>query len=100
MMVRKAVKRRSNRSAMIGITFVVVMLLCVLFVSGMKLQAKAEVYQAREAQLEAELEAETERTEDIEELRKSMQTKKYVEDVARQKLNLVYPDETIYKAKE
>lgn len=97
-MARKAVRRRSNRSAMIGITLVVAMLLCVLFIQGMKLRAKAEVYAAREAQLEAELEAETERTSEIEELKKSMQTKKYVEDVAREKLNLVYPDETIYKA--
>ncbi len=27
-----------------------------------------------------------------------MQTKKYVEEVAREKLGLVYPNETIYKA--
>ena len=97
-MARRTKRRRSNRTAMIGITLVVVMFLGVLFIGGMKLQAKAEVYAAREAKLEAELEAEMERTSEIEELKKSMQTKKYVEDVAREKLNLVYPDETIYKA--
>ena len=41
---------------------------------------------------------EKDRTQDIEEQRKYMQTKKYVEEVAREKLGLVYPNETIYKA--
>ena len=48
--------------------------------------------------LEADIEAEKDRTQDIEEQRKYMQTKKYVEEVAREKLGLVYPNETIYKA--
>ena len=55
-------------------------------------------YEAREAALEADIEAEKDRTQDIEEQRKYMQTKKYVEEVAREKLGLVYPNETIYKA--
>ena len=83
---------------MIGITAVVAMLLCVLFIQGMKLQAKAEVYAAKEASLEAEIEAEKERTQEIEDQKKYMQTKKYVEEVAREKLGLVYPNETIYKS--
>ena len=76
----------------------VCILLGVMFVQGTRLQARAESYEAREAALEADIEAEKDRTQDIEEQRKYMQTKKYVEEVAREKLGLVYPNETIYKA--
>jgi len=99
-MSKRTEKRHSNRRAVLGITAVVFMLLSVLFISGMKLQAKADIYAAKAAQLEAEIEAETERTSEIEEHKKYMQTKKYVEEVAREKLGLVYPGETIYKADE
>lgn len=99
-MARRVKTKRSNRAAMIGITVVVALLLCGLFLQGMKLQAKAETYAAREAQLEAEIEAENERTQEIEDQKKYMQTKKFVEEVAREKLGLVYPNETIYKAEK
>ena len=40
------------------------------------------------------------RTEEIEEMRRYMQTDRYVEEVARDKLGLVYPDEVIFKPEE
>ena len=95
---RKTVKRRSNRAAMIGISVMVAVILCVLFIQGSRLQVKAEVYAAREAELSEEIEKERERTQEIEDQKKYMQTDKYVEEVARQKLGLVYPNETIYKS--
>ena len=95
---RKTVKRRSNRAAMIGISVMVAVLLCVLFIQGSRLQVTAEVYAAREAELSEEIEKERERTQEIEDQKKYMQTDKYVEEVARQKLGLVYPNETIYKS--
>lgn len=98
MVARRAKRKSANRAAMIGITAVAAMLLCALFIQGAKLQAKAEAYAVTEASLEAEIEAEEERTQEIEDLKKYMQTKKYVEEVAREKLGLVYPNETIYKS--
>lgn len=45
--------------------------------------------------LEREIETEEQRTKELEELEKYMKTKKYMEDVAREKLGLVYPDEIL-----
>ena len=44
--------------------------------------------------------SEEQRSKDIEELGKYVQTKKYVEEVAKERLGLVYPDEILFKAKE
>ena len=95
---RKTKKASGGRRACFLMFLSVCILLGVMFVQGTRLQARAESYEAREAALEADIEAEKDRTQDMEEQRKYMQTKKYVEEVAREKLGLVYPNETIYKA--
>ena len=48
----------------------------------------------------AQLEEEEQRTQEIEELKKYVQTKKYVEEVAKERLGLVYEDEILFKAVE
>ncbi len=45
----------------------------------------------------SQLEAERERTEDIEEYRTYTQTKRYVEEIAKDKLGLVYDGEILFK---
>ena len=45
--------------------------------------------------LEGQIKEEEQRTKDLEALEKYMQTKKYMEDVAKNKLGLVYPDEIL-----
>lgn len=45
----------------------------------------------------ARLPAENARTESITEFGKEVQTKGYIEDVAREKLGLVYEDEILFK---
>lgn len=47
-----------------------------------------------------QIEAEERRAEEIEELEAYTKTKKYVEDVAKEKLGLVYEDEVIFKSKD
>ena len=46
------------------------------------------------------IEQEEEREKEIEELRKYVQTKKYAEEVAKERLGLVYEDEILFKATE
>lgn len=46
-----------------------------------------------------EIEAEQARTKEIEEYEKYTQTKKYVEEIAKSKLGLVYEGEIIFKDK-
>ena len=54
----------------------------------------------REQYLLEKIEEQNARSEEIEEYRKYMQTKQYVEDMAKSKLGLVYPDEIIFEADE
>lgn len=100
-MVRRKIvfrqKKKENRLGMLMVTITVLMLLIVVSVSGVQLYQKLQTNQARVAQLEQQLQAEEERTEEIEEYGKYTQTKKYVEEVAKDKLGLVYEDEIIFK---
>ena len=76
------------------------MIMVVVAVRSVELQRKIDGYDMQIAGLNAQIEAENTRTEQIEEYRKYTQTKAYVEEVAKERLGLVYPDEILFKAKE
>ena len=65
-----------------------------------ELKVRNESYARQLNKLELKLETEQERTVEIEKQKDYMQTKKYVEEVAREKLGLYYPDEIIFKEEE
>lgn len=90
-------KKKENRLGMLMVTITVLMLLVVVSIKGLQLYQKLEANQARIVQLEQQLEAEEKRTQEIEEYGKYTQTKKYVEEVAKDKLGLVYEGEIIFK---
>ena len=90
-------KRRQNRMGMLLVTTVVVMMLIVVMDEGIELTEKRETYMAREEVLMQAIEAEQARTEEIKEYEKYTQTKKYVEEIAKNKLGLVYEGEIIFK---
>ncbi len=98
-MARKAAykKKRQNRFGMFLVSVVVVMMLIVVAFNSIELMAKKEAYQEKEASLEQQIAAEQERTEEIEEFEKYTHTKKYIEEVARDKLGLVYEGEILFK---
>lgn len=102
MIKRKVVfrKKRQNRLGMFLVTIVVLMLLVVVSINSVGLRQKKESYLEREQALQEQIDAEEERSEQIEEYRKYTQTKKYVEEVAKDKLGLVNPGEIIYKPEE
>ena len=78
---------------------VLVMMLVVAF-NNRELKQKLAGYQEREQSLAEQIEAEKERAKEIEEFKKYTETKKYIEDVAREKLGLVYEDEIIIQTDE
>lgn len=82
------------------VTIVVLMLLVVVSINSVGLRQKRESYREREQALQEQIDAEEERAEQIEEYRKYTQTKKYVEEVAKDKLGLVNEGEIIYKPEE
>ncbi len=96
-------RRGMNRRKRLGYRVILWTILCLLvtgFYAKHRLQLKNDTYRQQEEQLLAEIEEEEQRTKDIEELGKYVQTKKYVEEVAKERLGLVYPDEILFKAKE
>ena len=86
--------------AMLGITAIVISLAVVVNLKGASLRDKDLDYQQKEENLLALKQKEEERAEDLEEYRVYVQTKQYIEKVAKEKLGLVKPDEILIKPKE
>lgn len=87
-----------HRISVLAISCVIVVLAITLSVASISLNAKNRNYKAQEAELEAQLEDERLRADEIEELETYVGTEEYVEDVAKEKLGLVYPNEIIFEA--
>lgn len=90
-------KKRQNRFGMFLVTTVVVMMLVVVAVKSIELKQKLAAYQEKEQVLQEQIAEEEERTEEIAEYEKYTQTKKYIEEVAKDKLGLVHEGEIIFK---
>lgn len=86
-----------NRMALIGITMVVLSLAVVTNLGASSLREKDLEYQAREQELEKLLTKEESRASQLEEYRVYVQTKQYVEKIAKEKLGLVNEDEILLK---
>jgi len=86
-----------NRMALIGITMVVLSLAIVVRIGASSLKEKDLEYQAKEQALEKTLADEEERALQLEEYRIYVQTKQYVEKIAKEKLGLVKEDEILLK---
>lgn len=90
-------KRHQNRFSMFLVTLVVVMVMAVVAVRSVELKQKIEVKTQEHQQLQEQYDAEVRRTQEIEELAKEVQTKGYIENIAREKLGLVYEGEILFK---
>ncbi|MCR5001537.1 MAG: septum formation initiator family protein [Lachnospiraceae bacterium] len=93
-------KRRQNRLGMILVTGVVASLCVVLMISMMSLKKKRDGYVERQLSLEQQIDAENKRAEDLVEYEKYTKTAAYVEEVAKDKLGLVYEDEIVFQAED
>ena len=90
-------RRLKNRASIVWASIVVLILVTVVSVKSIGLMQKAREYQEREAQLEQQIEYEMQRSEEIAEFERYTETRKYIEDTAKEKLGLVYPGEIIFK---
>ncbi|MBO4617028.1 cell division protein DivIC [Lachnospiraceae bacterium YSD2013] len=100
-MARRKMKmrRRSvNFGGMFLVTAVVAMIVLVVLFKSNELRDKKAAYEKREKYLVEQIEEQERRSEEIEEYRKYTQTKQYVEDLAKERLGLVYKDEIILEA--
>ena len=90
-------RRSQNRVGILWASIVVLILVTVVSIKSVDLMRKAGEYQARELELQTQIEAELARSEEIAEFERYTQTRKYIEDTAKDKLGLVYPGEIIFK---
>ena len=99
-MKRKSKISWGSRLALIGITMVVLSLAVVTNIGASSLREKDLEYQAKEQNLEQTLAEEQARAAQLEEYRIYVQTKQYVEKVAKEKLGLVKEDEILLKPRD
>ena len=93
-------ERRKKRLEAKLIIFALLTLIVVAAYGNIRLRAKRVDYDKREQELMAQIEEEEKRTQEIEELKKYMETKMFVEEIAKERLGLVYEDEILFKAEE
>lgn len=92
-------RNRKNHAGSISIVVIVLLLLGTISIKCIELKNKNESLKKQEAVLAGKIEKETVREKEIEELSKYIQTKQYAEQVAKEQLGMVYPDEIIFKEK-
>lgn len=93
-------KKRQNKTGMFLVSLVVFMMLVVVSINSIQLREKQAEYKLRQEQLQEEIDAEYERAEEIENLKKYTKTKAYIEEVAKDKLGLVYEGEIIFNTED
>lgn len=87
-----------HRLSILLISCVIVILGVTLSVASISLHKKNQNYKIQEAELEKQLEEEELRAEEIDELEEYVGTDEYIEDIAKEKLGLVYPNEILFEA--
>lgn len=96
---RKRKKHPRQRSETVRVAMIIGLLLCAsvtyqIYKVQQKYQAEY-VPQLEEAQ--ARVEAQEEKKQELERVELYMDTQQYIEEIAREKLGLIYPDEIILK---
>lgn len=96
-MMRKYRKKRLNRACNKAIFFVLAVMTIVLSVMTVQLKDKQKQYEERIEVLQRELAEEEDYAQQLEEKKLYVQTKQYIEEIAREKLGLVKEDELVVK---
>ncbi len=91
-------KKRQNRLGMALVTFVVLMLMAVILFKGHELKAKQAEYRQKEETLQAQIDEEHERTRRLTDYEKYTKTDKFVEEIAKEKLGLLYENEILFRS--
>ena len=90
-------QRRSTLAGMIIAIIVVVALGVVLWRGKAGLEEKNADYQAQITELQSQIDDENKRSDELSEYEKYVKTKKFGEEIAKNKFGLIYPDELVFK---
>lgn len=92
-------KKRKTRRTGLGLIAIMVLMVCgVVSFNRQELDKTNVKAAARIDELQDDIDQAKEEAKDIKEKKAYVQTKKYIEEMAREKLGLVYKDEIIFKA--
>ena len=92
--------KNENRLGMTAATLAIIVMVIVVGINSLSLKEKEAVYSAREKELTELIEQENKRKAELEEFQTYTKTKKYAEEVAKDKLGLVYENEIIFQETE
>lgn len=95
--------RKSRRKKKYTTRIIMLVLIMVLVVMGfgiIRLYQKNQIYDAKKAALENKYEEQLERKEELDAYEKFTKTIQFVEQMARQKLGLVFDNEIIFKPED
>ena len=87
-------------TALIAVVGVIAGFAVVLISGQIRLNAKSKEANAKLSELQQEIEVQRQRTEKLQERKEYTQSREYVEEVAKNKLGLIYPDEIIFRAED
>ena len=93
-------RRKSRRGGAVSVSLIVIVFLIVMSVQIVQLKNKETAYAKEKEQAQQELDDEQTRSEEIQDLYQYMKSDEYIEDVAKSKLGLAYPNEIIFKEKK
>lgn len=91
-------KKRQNKLGMVLVTMVVTVLMIVILFKSHELRQDQEAYLKKQEMLQARIDEEHERTKELEEYEKYTKTDKFVEEIAKEKLGLLYENEILFKS--
>ncbi len=89
--------RRKSKTCLFLVFIVVLVVIIASSVKAVSLHGKSEELAVTERQMETQIENLKTQATELENREKYMQTKKYIEDEAKNKLGLVYPDEIVIR---
>lgn len=93
-------RRHQNRFSMVLVAVVVLLVTAAVGVSTVEMNERLDTYRAQEESLQEQLGEAEARADEIEEYRIHTQTKAFVEEVAKEKLGLVYPGEKVFRQED
>ena len=90
-------KKKKRKNGLKIIAVAVLVLFAVITYSSVELQAEKRALEKQKQELEDKYQTEQERSEELEDKKAYMQPVRYIEEVARKVLGLVYPDEAVLR---
>ena len=91
-------RHRNTRSVFL-ITLIVICFSVALGTMKFSLKRQAASYVTQEKQLQKQIDSEKARAQELDELEEYMASDRYIEDVAREKLGMAYPNDLLLKAR-